>query len=225
MCQFAHVLVCSFPRYPPLPVTQAQAQPVSAPVPRWAIHRRLYDWTAGLAETRHATWVIALVSFCEAIFFPIPPLVMQVPMTLERRDRAWLYAAVETFFSVLGGLLGYALGSLASAWLERVFPGLFSPAHIQHVRDWTDNFWIMTGGAIAIHPYKLYTIALGILNANFLHFVIASLIGRSILFYGVAALLWSFGPPVRRFIDKYFNALTIFLGLALIALVVWAKLK
>lgn len=206
---------------PPQPPTLTSAKPV----PAWHIHRRLYDWTAGLANTRYATATLAVVSFCEAIFFPIPPVVMQVPMTLERRGRAWYYAAVETAASVLGGLVGYALGALAAAWLQRVFPATFSPAHIQHVRDWTDNFWIMTGGAIAIHPYKLYTIALGILNANFLHFVIASLIGRGILFFGVAALLWWFGPPVRRFIDRYFNVLTVALGCALIALVVWAKLK
>jgi membrane protein YqaA with SNARE-associated domain len=213
-------------------MTQAPPQPppiVREPhaprVPAWHIHRRLYDWTAALANTPHATWLLAVVSFCEAIFFPIPPLVMQVPMSLERRDRVWFYAAVETVTSVLGGLVGYALGAVASGWLERAFPSLFSPEHIQHVRDWTDNAWIMTGGAIAVHPYKLYTIAMGILHANMLHFVLASIIGRGILFFGVAALLWWFGPPVRRFIDKYFNLLTVALGVLLIGIVVWAKLK
>src|SRR5262245_23216275 len=186
-----------------LPPPPVQPAPQARPVPRWAIHRRLYDWTAGLANRPNATWLLAIISFCEAIFFPIPPLVMQVPMTLERRDRAWFYGFILTVTSVLGGLGGFALGHFASEPLKRWFPSLLSPQHLDHVREWTDNLWVLTGGAIAIHPYKLYTIALGILGTtDLVHFVIASFIGRGLLFFGVAALLWQFGPPIRHFIDK-----------------------
>jgi membrane protein YqaA with SNARE-associated domain len=151
---------------------------------------------------------------------------MQVPMTLERRDRAWWYATLLTVTSVLGGLGGYALGHFASEPLKRWFPGLLSEAHLAHVRGWTDNLAVLTAGAIAIHPYKLYTIALGVLGTTDLaHFVIASLIGRAMLFYGVAALLWWFGLPIKHFIDRYFNLLTVLLGVALLALVIWTKVK
>jgi membrane protein YqaA with SNARE-associated domain len=214
------------PANPAPPAPPAPPPPAPKPVPRWALHRRLYDWTAHLANTRHATWLLALVSFCEAIFFPIPPLVMQVPMTLERRRRAWFYATVLTATSVLGGIAGFYLGHFASEPLKRAFPGLLSPEHLEQVRHWTDNLGVLTAGAIAVHPYKLYTIALGILGTTDLaHFIIASLIGRALLFYGVAALLYAFGPPIKHFIDRYFNLLTILLGVALLAFVLWTKLK
>jgi membrane protein YqaA with SNARE-associated domain len=175
------------------------------------------------ANSRYATLALFLFSFTEAIFFPIPPLVLQIPLSLERRSRTWWYAFVTTLASVLGGVVGYELGALATATMQSWFPGLFSEAHMAHVREWTGSLAVLTGGAIAVHPFKLYTIALGILHADFVHFMIAATIGRGVLFFGVAVLLWFFGPPVRTFIERYFNLLTIVLGVVIIGLVVLAK--
>ena len=72
--------------------------------------RKLYDWVFSLARHRHATRSLAVVSFAESSFFPIPPDVMLAPMVLTRPDKAWRYAAICTLASVLGGLLGYAIG-------------------------------------------------------------------------------------------------------------------
>src|SRR4051794_23118903 len=81
-------------------------------VPRWAVHRRLYDWMLSFGESRYATLALFLFSFCESIFFPVPPDVLQIPLTLERPRRAWYYAGVSTLGSVLGGLVAFWLGSI-----------------------------------------------------------------------------------------------------------------
>jgi membrane protein YqaA with SNARE-associated domain len=170
----------------------------------------------------HSPWgtvALGVFSFCEAIFFPIPPFVLQIPMTLERRSRAWYYAGVTTACSVLGGLCGYGVG----ATFHGVAIWLFGEDKLHRLDPYLANPWILTGAAIAIHPYKLFTIAAGFIPAPLLSFVIASIIGRSVLFFGIGALLWFFGPPVRRLIDKYFNLLSVALGAAIIGVIVLAK--
>jgi membrane protein YqaA with SNARE-associated domain len=188
----------------------------------WQVHKRLYNWMLGFAHGRYATVSLFVFSFAEAIVFPIPPLVLQVPLSLERRGRTWWYALVTTVGSVLGGLVGYEIGNFFTEPVQRWFPGLFSPEHMARAKEFVGGLPVLTGGAIAVHPFKLYTIAMGILHVDMVQFVIASMIGRGVLFFGVAALLWFFGAPVKRFIEKYFTALTIGLGVVIIGIVVLA---
>ena len=72
--------------------------------------RGIYDWTMRMAASERAPWALAVVSFVESSFFPIPPDVMLIPMVLSRREKAWWYATIATVASVIGGLLGYAIG-------------------------------------------------------------------------------------------------------------------
>ena len=197
------------------PPSAAPAKPVTW----WHYHRRLYDWMLTFAHSPYATVALAAFSFCEAIFFPVPPFVLQIPLTLERRNRAWFYAAVTTLSSVAGGLGGYALG-----WgFHGLATKLFSENAIHKLDEYTANIALLSAAAIVIHPFKLFTVAAGFLSVNLASFVIASLIGRSVLFFLIGALLWFFGPPVRTFIDRYFNLLTIAFGLLIIGVVVAAK--
>ncbi len=189
------------------------------PVPRWHLHRRLYDWMLSFAHHRFATGALFVFSFVEAIFFPIPPFVLQIPMTLERRGRAWYYAGVCSVASVVGGLGGYAVGFL----FHGVALWLFGQEKLESLRHWTDSLPILTAGAIAIHPYKLFTIAAGFLGLPIPSFIIASIIGRSLLFFGIGGLLYFFGPPVRHFIDRYFNLLTVAFGVLVIGIIVAFK--
>lgn len=195
-----------------------------AATPRWALHRRLYDWMLSFAHTRYATAALAVFSFCEAIFFPIPPLVLQIPLTLERRGRAWWYAGVSTAASIAGGVVGYYVGALFAEVVRGWFPGVFSEEKLAHVKEFTGNLWLLTAGAIAIHPYKLYTIAAGMLSVPMGMFILASIVGRSVLFFGVGALLWWFGAPVKAFIERYFTLITVLFGLFLVGLVVLARM-
>jgi len=212
------------PARPDQPIVEPGHTPAS--VPRWAWHRRLYDWTMSLAGNRHATLALFILSVAEAIFFPIPSVVLQVPMTLARRERSWLYATVASIGCVVGGIVGYGLGSIFNAWFRSHVEGWFGAGALGKMEHWTGNLWLLSAGAIAVHPFKLYTIAAGILGVPFAQFIIAATIGRAVLFYGVGALLWWFGPPVRTFIEKYFNLLTVALGVLIVALVVgWRLLR
>ncbi len=193
--------------------------PAARPVPRWAWHRRLYDWMLSFAHSRYATLALFLFSFTEAIFFPIPPIVLQVPLSLERRRLCWRYAFVCTVASVLGGVVGYGIG-----WaFHGLATSVFGQTALEAVRDWSANVWLLSAGVIAVHPFKLFTIAAGFLEIPMVSFLIASLVGRAALFYAVAAMLWFFGPPVRVFIEKYFNLLTIAFGVLIIGLIVLIK--
>lgn len=189
------------------------------PVPRWALHRRLYDWMLSFSHSRYATLALAIFSFAEAIFFPIPPFVLQIPLSLERQSRTWYYALVCTVASVGGGIGGYALGGA----FHGVAIWLFGEAKLHQLEQWTGNVWLLTAGAVAIHPFKLYTIAAGFLTVPMGSFVLAATIGRAALFFGIGALLWFFGAPVRTFIDRYFNLLTVALGALIVGVVVLAK--
>lgn len=179
---------------------------------RWAIHRRLYIWVLSFAHHRHSTAALFLLSFAESSFFPIPPDVLQIALTLERRERAWYYATMSTIASVLGGAAGYLIGWGLWGAIQQFFydyvPG-FSPEVYQKVHDLYDqhNFWIVFAAAFTPIPYKVFTIAGGVFGIAFPMFMLASAIGRGARFFLVAALLWKFGPPIRTFIDRYFNLL------------------
>jgi membrane protein YqaA with SNARE-associated domain len=204
---------------PPSP-EPATAGPAPPAPPRRALHRRMYDWMLTFAHRPYATPALFLFSLTEAIFFPIPPIVLQVPMSLERRSKSWYYALVLTVASVLGGLVGYGIGWAFSDFAE----GLFGPNFLETVHEWSGNAWLMSAGVIAIHPFKLFTIAAGFLGVPLVTFLIAAIVGRAVLFFSIAALLWFFGPPVRVFIDRYFNLLCIAFGLLVAALVVLMSL-
>lgn len=198
----------------------------SAPVPKWAIHRRLYNWTFSLAGHKHSMLVLALVSFTEAIFFPIPSLVLQIPMTLHRREKAWTIALVNSAANVLGGIVGYGVGYLFSDTARAVLLKITSQSVIDHANEYFGNLWLLTIGAIAVHPFKVYTVTAGLFEAPFVEFIVASILGRFGLFFVVAGLLYWIGPPAKTFIEKYFNIATVLIGvLAVSAIVLYQYLK
>ena len=176
--------------------------------------RRLYDRVMGLARHRHAIPAMGVVSFAESSFFPIPPDVMLVPMVLANRNKAFTIAAVCTVCSVLGGLLGYAIGyyffETAGAWVVKTY-GL--QAGMDKFREgfaeW--GIWIILIKGLTPIPYKLVTIASGFAGYNFPMFVLLSVITRGARFSLVAGLVYWFGEPIRDFIEKR-------LGLALLVL-------
>ena len=202
---------------PPIPGASTAA---ARAVPGWHLHRRMYDWMLSFSHKKYADVALFLFSFCEAIFFPIPPFVLQIPMTLERRAKAWWYAFNTTVGSVVGGLVGYWIGALFTDWVREHF---VSEKVLTHFQEYSGNVWLLTGGAIAVHPFKIYAIIAGIFRIDLGNFVIAAAVGRGLLFFGIGAMLWWFGPPVKNFIEKYFNLLTVVFGVAIIGLVVLFK--
>lgn len=167
--------------------------------------QRLYDWTIGLAQHRHALAALAVVSFIESSVFPIPPDVMLVPMILAARHRAWLIAGVCTVASVAGGLAGYAIGAVAFDEIGRQLLEFYGYAgKFEEFRDRYNEWgaWIVFGAGITPFPYKVITIASGVAGLDLTTFVIASVLSRGARFFAVAALLWYFGPPIRAFVER-----------------------
>ncbi|WP_439496319.1 YqaA family protein [Bosea sp. (in: a-proteobacteria)] len=171
--------------------------------------RRLYDWTMALSASPRAPYALGAVSFAESSFFPIPPDVMLVPMALARPNRAWFYAAICTLTSVVGGLLGYAIGALlydsVGRWIIQFYghgDGVeaFRAAYAQY------GHWIILLKGVTPIPYKLVTITSGFAGYDLFWFVLLSLITRGARFYLVAGLLRQFGGPIRRILDEHFAA-------------------
>ena len=166
--------------------------------------RRLYDWTMGLAGHRHALPALALVAFIESSLFPVPPDILIIPMVLAARSRAWRVATVATAASVVGGMLGYAIGAGLYETVGRPVLDFYGyGAKFESFRDAYNEWgaWIVAGAGFTPFPYKVITIASGVTGLNLAVFMLASLISRGARFFLLAALLWYFGPPVRRFIE------------------------
>ena len=188
--------------------------------------RKTYDWVMGLAGSRHATKALAVVSFAESSFFPIPPDVMLAPMVLARPDRAFVYAGICTAASVLGGLLGYAIGFYlepVGMWLLSVIGHADGKAAFEKwFADW--GLWvILIKGATPI-PYKLVTITAGLAQFSLITFIWASVLTRGFRFFTVAAILKYFGPTMLKEFEKriaLYGALGV---VALVGLVVALKM-
>ncbi|UWR09016.1 YqaA family protein [Ruegeria sp. B32] len=165
----------------------------------------LYDRTIRLADHPHALWVLAFVAFIESSVFPIPPDVLMIPMILARPSRAWLIATVALVFSVLGGLLGYAIGaffydSIGQPILEAMGKGHAMQEFNQRFNDF--GFWAVLTAGVTPFPYKVITIMSGWTGMPLGTFIATSLLARALRFYIVAGLLWGFGEPIRDFIEK-----------------------
>lgn len=168
--------------------------------------RRLYAWTLQMAATPKAVWIVNLVSFAESSFFPLPPDLMLIPMILADRAKAWWLATLCTLSSVLGGLVGYAIGYFL---YETIGEWIIQTYHLQGSfgRFQTDfqawGFWLIVLKGLTPIPFKLVTIASGVAALNLSQFVLASLIARSFRFFLLAGLLWFFGDWARPFIERY----------------------
>ena len=180
----------------------------------------------GLAARRDAVWALAAVAFVESSVFPIPPDVLLIPMVLAARDRAWRYAAICTIASVLGGMLGYAIGYFLFETAGRPvleFYGYAAKFDLFSARYNEWGAWIVFIAGVTPFPYKVITIASGATQLDPVVFGIASVVARGFRFFIVAALLWWIGPPIRDFIERRLGLVTIVFCVLLVGGFVVAK--
>lgn len=181
--------------------------------------RRLYNWVLGLAGHRRALPALGVISFLESSFFPIPPDVMLLPMVLAKPANAFRIALVCTVCSVLGGLLGYAIGYY---FFETIGDWIVKTYHLEaqlaafRAGFAEDGVWYIFAKGVTPIPYKLVTIAAGAAHFDLFTFVWASIVTRGVRFFALAALLWKYGDQIRPFIEKW---LPVLLWLFLIALI------
>ncbi|MCO5073220.1 MAG: DedA family protein [Rhizobiaceae bacterium] len=179
--------------------------------------RGLYDRTMSLAKTRHAERALAGVSFVESSFFPIPPDVLLIPMVLSERAKWIRYALICTAASVVGALLGYAIGAfLYDVVGQPILQFYGSESSFEKISAWYNEWggWGVLFAAITPFPYKVLTIFSGATGLNLVTFIVVSIIGRGVRFFLVSWLLYKFGEPIRLFIEKYLGLLfTLFMVL------------
>jgi len=166
-----------------------------------------------LTNNPWAIWLLGFVSFIEAIFFPIPPDILLIPMILANIKKAWFYAFVTTITSVMGGLVGYAIGFLA--YSEIAEPLLISlgkqTAMILFSNSINENgFLIVLTAGISPIPFKVVSIMSGFTQMPILVFLVSAMLGRSIRFFVVATLLKYYGETIKSFIETYLGWLFLF---------------
>jgi membrane protein YqaA with SNARE-associated domain len=182
--------------------------------------KRIYDWCIAAADKPYALWIMAGVSFAESSFFPIPPDVMLLPMSLARPKRAWWFATICTIASVAGGLVGYGIGALLydslGQWLM----------HIYNLTDKVETFrqsyaeWgaiiILLKGLTPI-PYKLVTITSGFAGYNIWLFILCSIVARGGRFFVLAVLLNRYGDVIRAELEKRLTTYVVIGAIVLVA--------
>ncbi|MBP3482386.1 MAG: DedA family protein [Alistipes sp.] len=181
--------------------------------------KKIYDWMLSWGNSKWGGAALFLFAFAESTFFPIPPDVLLIALCLGVTAKSFRYAAVCLGGSVSGAVLGYAIGYFLwqtpsgeyTALADFFFTHVFSVEGFERVAALYDkyNFWIIFTAGFTPLPYKLFTITGGLFHIDLPMFIIASVVSRSMRFFLIAFLIWKFGEPIKKFIDKYFNLLAI----------------
>lgn len=196
--------------------------------------RRLYDWVLSWSGSRWGWLALLFIALFEASWFPLPPDVLLIALCLGATKRSFRFATICLLGSVTGAALAYGIGHFLwitpqgdpTALANLFYDHVFSIESFQNVGNLYDrfNFWIVFTAGFTPLPFKLFTIAGGMFNINFVMFIIASFVSRGMRFFLIAGLIWKFGAPIKSFIDKYFNLLATLFTIMLIgftALAFW----
>jgi membrane protein YqaA with SNARE-associated domain len=170
------------------------------------IFETCYDLCLKWAQHKHAEKYLAGLSFSESMFFPVPPDVMLAPMALSQPLKAWRFAAITTIASVIGGIMGYALGYFAfESLIQPLIIELGYQDKLTKATTWFAEYgvWVVFLAGFSPIPYKIFTISAGFLQMALFPFIIASAIGRGLRFFLVAALMKYGGPMMERKLKKY----------------------
>lgn len=197
--------------------THADVSEVDTPKPQGLL-RRLYNWVLSWADSPHGMIALAGISFAESSFFPIPPDVLQVALSVSKPKKSFLFAAVSVVASVLGAVAGWAIGwglwQFVDTFFYSVIPG-FTSEKFNYVESlYQDNafLWLILSAFTPI-PFKIFTIAAGACSVPLPTLIIASSIGRGGRFFLVATIMRIFGKQARDILDTYLERITLLFGL------------
>lgn len=181
--------------------------------------QELYHWMLSWAESAYAGPALFLLAFAESSFFPLPPDILLMALTLGSPSWGLYFAAIATAGSVLGGMFGYVIGWLGGRPLLLRVMGADRVSTIHDTFERYEGWAILIAGLTPV-PYKVFTIGAGAFYVNFKVFVVASLLSRGARFFLVAGTLQLLGPWVKEVLEQYFDVFTIVLVLV-IALGFW----
>jgi len=176
----------------------------------------IYQAVMQFSRRREAPYYLSLLSFVESFILPFPPPdVMLAPMALAKPARAMHFATLTLVFSVLGGLVGYMIGAYLFDLAEPFIIDWGYQARFQTVIEWFEEwgFWAVLVAGFSPVPYKIFTIAAGVLGLALLPFVLASIIGRGARFFLLAWCLAKFGPSIEPRLVRYIE----YIGWAIVA--------
>jgi|TARA_R110001632_G_scaffold41952_3_gene105831 membrane protein YqaA with SNARE-associated domain len=174
------------------------------------IFSALYEWTLKWAEHKFAPRILAVLTFAESVFFPIPPDVLLAPMVMAQREKAWRFATITTVASVLGGIVGYGLGYLMfDPWIQPLITEFGYQARFDKAMLWFSEWgvWVVFIAGFSPIPYKLFTVSAGFLNMAFLPFLIASAVGRGMRFFMVAGIIRWGGAAMEKKLKQWVDVL------------------
>ncbi len=180
---------------------------------------QMYDLMLKLSAHTNAMFFLFLVAFAESSFFPIPPDVMIIPMVLATPNKAWRIAGLATIASVLGGYFGYVIGAFCFDWIAKPILEMYNALEqFQEFEDYYHKFgaWIVFGAGLTPFPYKIITIASGVVHLDLFVFTVASILARGMRFFFVAWLLKKYGEPMKVFIEKNLGWLSVLFLILLI---------
>jgi membrane protein YqaA with SNARE-associated domain len=170
--------------------------------------RKVYDWTLSLAARPKAVYWLAGISFAESSFFPIPPDILLLPLCIANRKKAFNMALVCTIASILGGMFGYAIGYFAFQHIAHPILEFYGAmAQYGKIEGWYHAYGellVLLAGLTPI-PYKVFTISSGAFHFNFFSFVLFSTLSRGFRFFLEAVIIFKYGEPAQKFIDRHFN--------------------
>lgn len=174
------------------------------------IFTTLYDACLRWAKHKYASIYLAVLTFSESIFFPIPPDVMLAPMVLARPHKAWWLASLTSISSILGGVVGYLLGAylyepVVLPFIELMGYQLKFATITQYFTDY--GVWIVFLAGFTPIPFKIFTVSAGMLSMAFLPFLLASAVGRSMRFFLVAGILYWGGEKMEHKLRQYIDTI------------------
>jgi len=184
--------------------------------------KKLYDWVLHWAETPYGPLALFLLALAESSVFPIPPDPLLIALCLGAIKKSWRFAFYASLASIIGGAIGYLIGfgvwEAVDSFFFKYVPGFTESLFERVTANFQDyGFWYVFAAGFTPIPYKVFTIASGVFKLNFILFLVASAISRSLRFFTVAALFRKFGPSIKVFIEKYFNILAILFFILLLA--------
>tara|TARA_Y100001960_G_C14442977_1_gene713464 strand:- start:57 stop:644 length:588 start_codon:yes stop_codon:yes gene_type:complete len=189
--------------------------------------KAMYEKIQSFATSKNAGWYLFAIAFAESTFFPIPPDVLLIPLCILLVNRAFSFAMMATLGSVLGGIVGYALGAI---FQDSIGMGIVNFYGMQDkfdlIKQWYNDYDVLIVGTAGFSPipYKIFTITSGMFDINFIGFVVVSFISRGARFFLIAWILWRGGPELKTWIERNLYTLTMLTGIAIVLMVVAMQL-
>ena len=185
--------------------------------------KRLYNWTLDKANHKNAKWYLSIISFSESSFFPIPPDVMVIPMVISKKNDFIKIFLITTIFSVMGGMLGYLIGAFFFDFGSQIMSFYGYENKLSNIKENlvnSDGFYAWLGilflAGFTPLPYKVFTIASGLISFNFFIFIFISLVSRGLRFFIVSYLSYKFGNLFTEFMEKHGSKWFTIIGLIIV---------